>query len=323
MNSVPSSLPLRLVFVGSLLSMLPNSVVAAGRPPLRVNVGRFTGSDARLTAAVTETLLTDMAKSGRLALLNGRSPSARTAGAAFTLTGSCMLFDDSVVINARLIDTATGRTIPGGAANVDGHRSEVFPLVHSLATRLVLRLTGAPPTPDRRVATNRLNPNRTVRPPFTIKPPAVRLPPVTPPEEETGQDYPGERGVTADRPEVVDVRPSRRYTSVIIDARGLGLERSMSPKIRRQDGSSVWAGENATPDYAIDEGIVGYARSMDEARSLVRAGSRPLVIEALDRYDTPFSSDPILDDEDADFLMEAAGRSDFLKTFRVIFIVDK
>jgi hypothetical protein len=114
-----------------------------------------------------------------------------------------------------------------------------------------------------------------------------------------------------------------RYTSLIIDARGLDLDRSMSPSIRRRDGTVVWNGGEADPDYVISDGIVAYAMTMREARDQARAGSRPLIIEAVSRHETPFPSDPYIDDEDADYILKAARHDGFLKKFHVIFVIGR
>jgi hypothetical protein len=103
----------------------------------------------------------------------------------------------------------------------------------------------------------------------------------------------------------------------------LDLDRSMSPVIRRKDGSVVWNGREANPDFVISDGIVAYATTMREARDQVRAGSRPLIIEAVARHETPFPSDPYVDDEDADYILKAAAHDGFLKKFRVIFVIGR
>jgi hypothetical protein len=112
------------------------------------------------------------------------------------------------------------------------------------------------------------------------------------------------------------------YTGLIIDTTGLSVERSMSPKIRRIDGSCVWAGEDADPDFVIDQGIVVYAESLEKAKVNPRAGSNPLILKALARYPDNFRSDPEITSEDAAKLLDAANKDGFLKKFRVIFVVN-
>ena len=96
----------------------------------------------------------------------------------------------------------------------------------------------------------------------------------------------------------------------------------MSPRIRRDDGSTIWAGEEATPDFAIEQGIVAYARDMESAVRHSRAGRNPLIIRAIARHDNAFRSDPILAEEDADLLLTRARRDGFLKRFNVVILID-
>jgi len=116
--------------------------------------------------------------------------------------------------------------------------------------------------------------------------------------------------------------PGDTFTSVIIDTRGLGIWRSMSPKIRRADGTEVWGTVTADPEFVIEHGIVVYAHSIEQARRLDRAGDNPLIIRAVGRIHAPFPSDPFISQEDADRLLAADGANGFLGRFRVIFVVD-
>ncbi len=112
------------------------------------------------------------------------------------------------------------------------------------------------------------------------------------------------------------------YSSVIIDTRGLRVERSMAPKIRRSNGEEVWGTMNVDPDFVIEHGICAYARSMSDARNNRRAGENPLVIRAIGRAGGNFNCDAVITDRDADRLLRATRRADFLKECRVIFLVD-
>jgi hypothetical protein len=137
--------------------------------------------------------------------------------------------------------------------------------------------------------------------------PAPITPPTLPNRDDNDNDAPDTDGI---------------YTSVIIDTRGYHIERSMCPKILRQDGSEVWGTVKVDPNFVLDQGIVVYARSMEEARRIDRVGSRPLILHATARGGGRFPSDAILSDEDADRLLSANQHSRFLSKFKVIFVVD-
>lgn len=111
------------------------------------------------------------------------------------------------------------------------------------------------------------------------------------------------------------------YTSVIIDAQGLRIAKSMSPKIVRSDGSEVWGTIKVDMDTLCEYGIAAYARTRGEAFANRRAGSRPLVIRALGRGHSPSKADAVVSDYDAEALLTADRASHFLSDLRVVFVV--
>lgn len=123
----------------------------------------------------------------------------------------------------------------------------------------------------------------------------------------------------------VPVEPRREwrhpYTSLIIDARHLHLERSMSPKILRPDGREFWGTVDADPDYVIEHGIVSYARSLAEARDLERAGDNPLIVRSIGTEYGPYNSDVVISYEDLRRIQAAESHDHFLSNFHVIFVV--
>lgn len=116
--------------------------------------------------------------------------------------------------------------------------------------------------------------------------------------------------------------PGHPYTSVIIDAVGLRLDRCMSPKIRRFNGGEVWGTVKVDLDFVAEHGIVGYARNLEEARKCDRCGSNPMIVKAIARAGGNFRSDPVLCDADADLLLSENKRGKFLDKFNVIIIKD-
>lgn len=134
-----------------------------------------------------------------------------------------------------------------------------------------------------------------------------------------------EADATQGKPPAVSAKPSepgKPYTSVIIDASGLGLDRCMSPKIRRANASEVWGTVKVDLDYVEEHGIVGYAVSLDEAKKCDRCGSKPMIIKAIARAGGNFRSDPVICDADADLLLDENKKGTFLDKFNVIFVKD-
>ncbi len=148
-------------------------------------------------------------------------------------------------------------------------------------------------------------PERTVEPDPTPAPPVVAL----------------RNGYRV--PEGIEPAPEgAAFTSVIIDTRGYKVDRCMSPKILRQDGSEVWGTVRVDPDWVLDHGIVIYAHNMTDARALDRAGRNPLVLRACGTAHTAIPSDAVLSQADSDRLLSLNARDRFMDKFNVIFIVD-
>jgi len=113
------------------------------------------------------------------------------------------------------------------------------------------------------------------------------------------------------------------YTSLIIDAQGLGLSRCMSPKILRPDGSEVWGTVKSDHDFVCEYGIAAYARSRSDAYTSVRAGGKPLVIRALRVGDSADDGDVVISSSDAAAIIEADRVTHFLEDYRVIIVLDR
>lgn len=132
---------------------------------LTVGVADFSGADKQTGRFVADTLLTDLAQSPKLNLVErseiGKALTelklqstgltepqqirkiGRLIGADRLIVGSYLVRDNQLLINARLLDVHTGRVVPGGAANVTGARDGMLSLVHRLAHLFHRRVTGA------------------------------------------------------------------------------------------------------------------------------------------------------------------------------------
>ncbi|MCE5314736.1 MAG: hypothetical protein ABFD49_03160 [Armatimonadota bacterium] len=114
--------------------------------------------------------------------------------------------------------------------------------------------------------------------------------------------------------------PGKPYTSVIIDTSGFDLQRSMSPKIRRADGTEVWGTVKVDYDFLEDHGMVSYASSLENAMKSDRCGANPMTIKAVGIAEKKPASDPMIANEDATLLIEENSKGKFLDKFNVIFV---
>jgi len=120
------------------------------------------------------------------------------------------------------------------------------------------------------------------------------------------------------------------YTGLVIDCRGLGLQRGMSPKIRRIDGSEVLGTIQLSDDRldkVIEEGLVAYLSGfegeepfqLDEPDAVKRIGKNPLMIKAIGLAGSA-KTDPVISDEDADRLLQENKRSRFWERLAILFL---
>lgn len=109
------------------------------------------------------------------------------------------------------------------------------------------------------------------------------------------------------------------YTGLIIDAKGLGLRPAMTPKILNEDGREVYGTGTVGREYAVREGMTGYAKSIEKAMMHRRVADNPLLLKGI-RAEGAGPCDVVISNKDATTLK--AGRLPFLKKCRVMFVVD-
>lgn len=114
---------------------------------------------------------------------------------------------------------------------------------------------------------------------------------------------------------------SEKYSSVIIDCKGLGVLPAMSPSVVDENGGEVYYGNlPVDPDFVINEGIVSYASSMSEAKNNSRAGNNPLIIKGVKVLGN-FKSDVTINNNDSRKLLGANEETNFLKSSKVIMVI--
>ena len=110
-------------------------------------------------------------------------------------------------------------------------------------------------------------------------------------------------------------------TGIIIDGTGLGLRPAMSPRILNQGGSVVYGPGQYSRDYAAANGVAGYAKSLDQAKSDTRVQGNPLIIRGASTSGST-SADVIISNADAGRLAVADGAGGLLKNCRVMIVLD-
>jgi hypothetical protein len=108
---------------------------------------------------------------------------------------------------------------------------------------------------------------------------------------------------------------------MVVDARGLQARPAMSPKILDENGKEVYGSTNVDRDYAVQQGVSGYARDLTAAQSNQRVTNNPVSLKGI-RTDGPGRSDIIISNADADVIRSSAETMNVLKKCRVMIVLD-
>lgn len=117
------------------------------------------------------------------------------------------------------------------------------------------------------------------------------------------------------------------YTGLVIDARGLELNRGMSPRIYSESGLLLYTGTAAPVDFVVNEGVAAYGQELSaELMWRIRVDSQypfvaPLIINATEVVGSSRTSVTV-SDEAAEKILDAVETFDFLAQFAVVFLID-
>ena len=111
---------------------------------------------------------------------------------------------------------------------------------------------------------------------------------------------------------------SSGYTGLIIDCRGLGLSKAMSPVIKDDRGKAIYGYSNLDYDKVISQGMATY--TSDPSSNVSRAGSNPLVIKAVSVEGYASKCNPVVSAADASTILSANMNSHFLDNCSVVFV---
>ncbi|HKM17883.1 MAG: hypothetical protein GX228_01015 [Firmicutes bacterium] len=117
------------------------------------------------------------------------------------------------------------------------------------------------------------------------------------------------------------------YTGLIVDARGLGLERGMSPRIWSEAGEMIYGGVAAPYDYVQDTGVILYGTQLSEELMQrvsipgILSYSSPLVVKAKAVKGQPRTG-VVVDQDSAERIIDLIKNYDFFAHYAVVFLVD-
>ena len=114
---------------------------------------------------------------------------------------------------------------------------------------------------------------------------------------------------------------SEIFTGLVIDARGLGARPAMSPKIQSESGKEIYGSAMVNREYAVQQGMVGYAKDVAAAQANSRVTNNPLMVKATG-VSGAAKCDIIISESDASRLLSAAENLSFLQKCRVMVVLD-
>jgi len=117
-----------------------------------------------------------------------------------------------------------------------------------------------------------------------------------------------------------EAEPDVTYTGLILDARGLNVQRAMGPRIVDEDGRVLYPDPNRVPDmtYLQDHGMAAY---VTDARNQPRSGDHPLTIWVI-RLAGPGHDDLVISRKSARRIMEAEAQDGFLSRWAVTILTN-
>ena len=123
--------------------------------------------------------------------------------------------------------------------------------------------------------------------------------------------------------DTTDVTSSTGYTGLIINVKGLPLERTFCPGIFDTNGRAIYGVRNVDPDYAVAHGVAAYAEGeeawTDAEIGNGRAGTNPLIIQAVGlRERTKHQCDVVVSVEDGDRILAENQKSGFGARYAVV-----
>jgi hypothetical protein len=161
--------------------------------------------------------------------------------------------------------------------------------------------------------------------------PAVVIPPKPPvqatPKKEDVTATPAPAEVVVPKKEEVTAPPAPKapagivYTGLVIDARGIQARPAMSPKVLDENGQEVYGSMQVDREFAVQQGMSGYARDLTAAQSNPRVTNDPVTVKGL-RTVGAGRSNIVISNADAQMIKSAAENLTFLKKCRVMVVLD-
>ena len=111
------------------------------------------------------------------------------------------------------------------------------------------------------------------------------------------------------------------FTGLLIDARGTEISPALSPKVLNEDGDVIYGFADVDRQFSLEQGMMGYLKDPQAARSNERIKDRPFEIKAL--YSSgKNNADLVISNADGVRLRQINREQSFLREARVMLVLD-
>ncbi len=111
------------------------------------------------------------------------------------------------------------------------------------------------------------------------------------------------------------------YTGLVVDARNIGTQPAMVPRIVDENGQEVYGPAFASREYAVQKGMSSYETDFEAALKNPRIGDAPLIVKGL-RSDGPGRCDIVIASADAAKIRQSSDHLLFLRECQVVIVLD-
>ncbi|MDY7001790.1 MAG: hypothetical protein SVS15_08420 [Thermodesulfobacteriota bacterium] len=111
------------------------------------------------------------------------------------------------------------------------------------------------------------------------------------------------------------------YTGLLVDARGLSARPAMSPKILDENGMEVYGSASVSREYAIQQGMAGYAKDPEKAGQNPRIAANPFMAKAT-AVQGKSNTDFVIGTDAANMLRDLSKTQNFMEKCRVMIVLD-
>jgi hypothetical protein len=112
-----------------------------------------------------------------------------------------------------------------------------------------------------------------------------------------------------------------KYTSLILDAKGLSVKPALYPAIETESGDMIYDVTTADPNATVEYGLCTYKKSINEARKIPKVGHSPLVVKAT-KVGGKYGVNIVVSDMDGKRIVEANKVNPFLRLANVNVVID-